>query len=417
MFAMAQDVINELRVITSPEQSLAARIAMIDSASESIVVSVYIFGEDLSSLYVLQKLKGAAQRGVNVRVIIDGLNNHIPGNIMGHLMETGVNFRIYNPVRFRFPLRRNLARMHDKVILTDNRHFLTGGRNIKDAYYGLDDRNFRDRDIYISGPLAGDVKIYLDSLWANPVLKEPKIRKNHRKCFQTAARQLRDAALEFDNMNAAPEKPLVEFMLTEDDNKFIADVHGGAGKIEKVTTEKVYATLAAAQYRIMIETPYLVVDDVFLDLLTELRSRDVNITIITNSLATTDVVIAHGAYLHTKRKLLQLGIHIYEYYSANEMFHSKTFLIDSSIVLAGSYNFDNLSRYTISESMVRVNDKAVAAFIEFLMAENMAHSMKINPETHRPEGSVLRHPESGFSRLFLLKITEWFIAPLLKRFL
>ena len=48
-------------------------------------------------------------------------------------------------------------RMHEKVVIVDGQRYITGGRNLAEAYYGMArKRNYVDRDVYVEGESAAD---------------------------------------------------------------------------------------------------------------------------------------------------------------------------------------------------------------------------------------------------------------------
>jgi len=76
-----------------------------------------------------------------------------------------IELRLFNPwrsrsmagrvVEFVRHMGRANQRMHNKVMIADNRAAILGGRNIGDEYFGYaEDSNFRDLDVLGVGPVA-----------------------------------------------------------------------------------------------------------------------------------------------------------------------------------------------------------------------------------------------------------------------
>jgi cardiolipin synthase C len=74
---------------------------------------------------------------------------------MHHLIAEGIQVRCYHPFDLQRPLRL-YHRRHDKLLIVDRQHLVTGGRNIDDAYFGVGDKTYIDMDIYLRGPVAED---------------------------------------------------------------------------------------------------------------------------------------------------------------------------------------------------------------------------------------------------------------------
>ncbi len=59
-------------------------------------------------------------------------------------------------------------RMHNKLIVADNRFAIVGGRNIGNEYFGLNPKqNFIDFDVLAVGPVAKKVSAAFDIYWNN----------------------------------------------------------------------------------------------------------------------------------------------------------------------------------------------------------------------------------------------------------
>src|SRR5574343_68358 len=130
--------------------ALLTRLQMIESATRSIELQVFIYDLDESGTLVLDALVRAARRGVKVRVLLDQLYGLTRPQLQAKLSVLHENFelKLYSPmfnqaktskaeffagVLFRF---RNInQRMHTKLLLVDDRMAVVGGRNIQDRYF------------------------------------------------------------------------------------------------------------------------------------------------------------------------------------------------------------------------------------------------------------------------------------------
>jgi putative cardiolipin synthase len=111
---------------------------------------------------------------------------------------------------------------------------------------------------------------------------------------------------------------------------------------------------------LVVVSPYLVPGEPGMKLLSELRARGVNVRILTNSLASTDMPIVHAGYRHYRVPLLQMGVELYEVRrhpgepesprgliksasSGAFALHAKVILFDRERAFVGSMNFDRRS--------------------------------------------------------------------------
>jgi cardiolipin synthase C len=130
------------------------------------------------------------------------------------------------------------------------------------------------------------------------------------------------------------------------------------GELGRLLWKRVAAAAETAKDELIIVTPYLVPGDSEMALLRRLRERGVRVKLITNSLASTDMPIAHAGYVHYRIPLLEMGCELYEVRpvpgapephglikSGSGQFglHAKVLVIDRERVFVGSMNFDQRS--------------------------------------------------------------------------
>ena len=96
------------------------------------------------------------------------------------------------------------------------------------------------------------------------------------------------------------------------------------------------------------------------------------VTVVTNSLAATDVLAVHGGYARHRRRLLRAGVELRELKrggqegasllgsGGNASLHTKAFCVDGELAFVGSFNFDPRSAHLNTEMGVFVRDAAVA---------------------------------------------------------
>jgi len=375
------------------------------AAAHTIDAQYYIWHPDKTGRILTERLVAAADRGVRVRVIIDDLQ------VVGRdrtvaMLDThpNIELRVFNPITLRSnPISEALTdfsrinrRMHNKVFIVDNALAVVGGRNVGDDYFGVNDRaNFRDLDLLAVGPVVQDVSAsfdtYWNSIWAVPIgsllSKQPtaaeseagmaKLRDWVRNLddfpydLDTDAEQLRArlAARRGDYIWGRAET------LYDPPDKVVAE---GARPI----SERLRESGAEARREILIEMAYFIPGAQGIANLHARRDEDIRIRVLTNSLASNDVIAAHAGYARYWVPLLENGVELYEMRadaakahnggygligSAGAALHTKAAVIDRRKVFIGSYNFDPRSHSLNTEIGLLVHSPELAAQVADFM--------------------------------------------------
>jgi len=334
-------------ILDRGQDALLARLNLMRSARSRIDLQTYIFDTDDSARLVLDELLAAARRGVQVRLLIDQLSAIPDLRILAALSGAHQNLqiRIYNPSFGKAKLnyldyagsvlccfRRFNQRMHTKLILVDDAVGITGGRNYQDDYYDWDAQyNFRDRDVLVAGPAAGEMGANFEAFW-NARRSVPVERLNDvgRKLLKEGVpampvaefkRPERVAAVSAEANDAEQVRErLVAPAMPVGAVKYVADLpqkhrrerpHGAAPAVPELK-----ALIDAARSEVLIQTPYLVMSDAAQDLFRDLHGRTLppQVIVSTNSLAATDNAVVYSMSFKYKRRYLRdFGFRIYEY--------------------------------------------------------------------------------------------------------
>lgn len=149
-------------------ESLKWRLALIDEARHSLDVQYYLWYADASGDIILKRCLDAANRGIRVRLIADGLILIGEGTTIAAIdTHPNIEVRIFNPfeqhrvnrsLKSYQTLERFNYRMHNKLIVADNHITILGGRNLGDEYFGFNQNyNFHDLDVVGLGPAARQI--------------------------------------------------------------------------------------------------------------------------------------------------------------------------------------------------------------------------------------------------------------------
>lgn len=163
---------NEVRLFKSGAELFGALIERIDAATREVALETYIFCHDGTGQSVSEALIRAAQRGVRVRVITDGVGT-ARLDLFNAWGAAGIEHRIYNPHIFG---RFGFSRTHRKLAVIDDLHAYCGGINV------VDDMENEgkplpfprwDFAVELAGPVVVDVREAIEMQWR-------RIRLGHR---------------------------------------------------------------------------------------------------------------------------------------------------------------------------------------------------------------------------------------------
>jgi len=150
------------------------------------------------------------------------------------------------------------------------------------------------------------------------------------------------------------------------------DVPGGGTRVAPRLAE----VLETAKKSIVIESPYLIPSKWLRALLKRKVREGVEVTVLTNSLRSSDGVLPHAGYLKYRRGLVRAGIDVREY-KGPDMLHAKSAVIDGRLVIIGSYNLDYRSQNWDSEIVCVADDEEVANTVLASMNQHLENAWTI----------------------------------------
>jgi putative cardiolipin synthase len=276
-------------------------------------------------------------------------------------------------------------RMHHKAWLVDRRIAIVGGRNIGDAYFGAAETNFRDLDFLLQGAAVQQTQDIFEAYWNCAAARRidtlhPSVPADRRDSL--GADRIGDDDRIFGNINA--RMSIDEFVSMSnsvhwtENARVISDpvckVFGNAP--ERWLINELLPILAGSQSNLQIVSPYFIPGRAGLSLLAGMVERGVDVSVLTNSLAATDVASVHGAYANYRAPLLKAGIKLFElqpfngernisvFGSKGASLHTKAFTVDGKMGFVGSFNFDPRSVSLNSEMGVLFEDEGLTAELD-----------------------------------------------------
>ncbi len=298
-----------------------AMIGAIERAREYVYFSTYIFDGGPLGQRFAAALSAAAQRGADVRVLIDGVGEWYSWNRASKLLRgTRVRFARFLPPRLLPPAFSINLRNHRKILLVDGLEAFTGGINVRDRY--LDDGELRivDSHFRLSGPVLAQIETVFLRDWQ----------------FAT-----RDAGIAARRVPQPTGAALC---------RAVAD--GPAAGLDRLTA-LLTGAIGSARRRVAIMTPYFVPPRELISPLLAAALAGVDVAVILPE--RNNLPYVHRAARHMLWELLERGVHIY--YQPPPFVHSKLFYIDDHYALIGSSNFDSRSLRLNFEMNVEVYDR------------------------------------------------------------
>lgn len=164
---------HRFELIFNGAERLDRLLALIGGSIRSVDMVMYIFEHDGAGKRVLDAMTAAARRGVSVRAVIDSFGSgDISDNIFTALREAGGTV-IFFSRRWRSSY---LVRNHQKLILIDGEHAMTGGFNIADPYLSEGGAHcWFDLGIVVRGPVVGRMVQWFEEIYDYTVNDDGKL--------------------------------------------------------------------------------------------------------------------------------------------------------------------------------------------------------------------------------------------------
>ncbi|MBT1155687.1 phospholipase D family protein [Aminobacter anthyllidis] len=394
-----------LALLSSNLHAFAIRAYTARHAQRSLDLQYYYWKDDLTGSLLAREILAAADRGVRVRLILDDINaKGYDPNYLALDSHPNIEVRLFNPSWARaFGLQRGLElvlravrttrRMHNKAWVADGRLAIVGGRNVGDAYFDAsEDANFRDMDLLLVGPVVGQTEAIFDRFWNSEAVLPirhvtgmargdlPALRTRLERTATTGLAEpyihrVAEESREWSSSGMGKLRWTSEATVASDP----PEKASGAGQ-DTWLMKAIRPILTSAKRELRIVSPYFIPGENGTRELTALARSGVEVTVLTNSLAATDVAAVHGAYVRYRKPLLENGIDIYElkpdedrtdmslFGSKGASLHTKAFIADGEAGFVGSFNFDPRSAALNTEMGVLFRQAELASEVEAVIS-------------------------------------------------
>ena len=370
-----------------------------DAARSVVHLETYIFEFAGTALLVAQALERAAQRGVRVRLLVDGVGTHrIPPEWQQRFDAAGVQWHIYAPLgRLGLLIPSRWRRLHRKLCVVDGTIGFCGGINIIDD---LDDVALGrltvprlDFSLRVAGPLVADMVETMEQLW----WRVQAVRNARQREFRAAWEALREADHKGD-FSRLLDKIELRTGLGWRSGRVNADAESEAGGSEPITEgplgvegaraalllrdnvshrhdiERAYLkAIGEARHEIVIANAYFIPGRKLRRALELAVRRGVRVRLL--SQGRYENFMQYHAARPVYQKLLAAGVEIHEY--APSALHAKVAVIDRRWATVGSTNLDPLSLLLAREANVMSTDRRFASLLHERLDALLTHQGQV----------------------------------------
>lgn len=387
-------------LIDSNEEALNWRLRLINLAQSEIILSTLDFRADNSGSDVIAALMDAAERDVQVRLIIDGFSAqlHLKNNSTFQALAANENIEVkfYNPIRLTRLWTANY-RCHDKYIIIDRSAYLIGGRNTSDLFLGNGGKTRQniDRDVvvYGNGSSEGSVSTllnYFSDIWSLDTNYEFRVNGEKKKVKDAASALCERWNRIMDAGQITPIDWERETILANG----VSVLSGDCTPWNKAPT--LMNTLAALMQKgetdTVLQTPYMICNRAMYDALREAFSQTEQVQIITNAPQSGANPWGCADYLNQRDNILATGASVCEWNGDHSM-HTKTIIIDDHTSIIGSFNWDMRSAYLDTEMMLLVDCPELNAALREEADEMIRQGKLVSADGTTAEGEEYIAPE------------------------
>ena len=459
--AWADPEAEKVMLLETGDDALLARIHLIRAARESIDIQTFIWVYDRSGSWVFRELLQAARRGVKVRILVD---QFVPPRISAEeyaalvTAHRNLELRLFRPlsgnaINSEWSITRDTftrfetmnTRMHNKVLLVDDRVAIAGGRNYQDAYFDRDpELTFRDRDVIVTGPACRSMAEAFEVFWHDRESFEASRMGDLRRALERGSARMPETMgapldpffasidQQANSANLIEARPHLRQFSTGP-IQFLSDTPEDLRQWRKPWKAQPFdpllESMLAAETEVLIETPYAIAGKRSSKLAKKLRRKEpaVRVRVSTNSLSSSDHIYVAALALKQRRlQVKELGFELYlakpvpgdirqivprydellqeatsltnpDWASDPDIIpldiegprfcvHGKSLVVDRKIAFVGSHNFDPRSFNLNTECGVLIEDPDFSSFLVGVLERSMHphNSWVVAPRDYPP---------------------------------
>ncbi len=353
---------HHLRLLEGGAALFPAMAQAMDRAQRLVHLETYIFEFANDALQVAEALERAAQRGVTVRLVLDGVGTpRLPPAWAERLTRAGVQWRIYRPLgALGLLIPSRWRRLHRKLCVVDGQVGFCGGINLiddrDDVALGRLEQPRLDFSLQVSGPLVADMLDTMEQFW----WRLQAVRAVRHREFRAAWEAAREALPHGEPWEwwQAPSQSLAD-----DDTPEVQALDTQAALLlrdnvaHRHDIEKAYLkAIGEARHEIVIANAYFIPGQRLRRALRLAVQRGVRVRLLLQGRY--ERFLQYHAARPVHHRLLLAGVEIHEY--APSALHAKVAVVDGRWATVGSTNLDPLSLLLAREANVVTTDAAFA---------------------------------------------------------
>ncbi len=349
-----------LTLLQGSQDLFPALVKAMEEAREEILFETYIFDFHGDSLTVAEALAQAAERGVQVRVVLDGVGTpQVPASWARRWREAGVDCRVYDPigaVGLWFPTR--WRRLHRKLCAVDRSVAFCGGINLIDDFYDPHQRPRLahprlDFAVQVRGPLVQAIHDTMAQLWWRMQLSR-----------QLRHSQVGEALETLREPEAAP--------LPDTRGRYRLVLRDNLRHRRSIQRSYLQA-IGRAKREILIANAFFLPGGKLRRALVRAAQRGVRVRLLLQGHY--EYLLPYRASRQVYGPLLAAGVEILEY--TPSYLHAKVAVVDSRWMTVGSSNLDPLSLLLAREANIVAQAPAVAADLRRALLQAMKEGGRV----------------------------------------
>lgn len=406
--AMPERKGNQVDLLVNGLELFPLALDAIAKARQEIRIETYIFANDAVGKAFCKAMCEAAQRGVQVRLVIDGfggqegVRHHVPV-----LQRSGVQVRVFRPEGFALKLTQSrLRRMHRKIIAVDREVAFVGGINLIDDFNHADEQaelqkaSVRDKRLRVL-PLPSEGR----PLRMNDALKHGSLGPRYDFAVRVQGPLLQDIwhSTEWLWWQVGPKGKVTDTFTSDwwkkraarlakvlEDEKALGPIpEAGHAKAQFLVRDNFrfrrrieHAYIQAfsrAHTSVVLANAYFLPSNRLRKAILAARARGVVVKVLLQGLV--EYRFQHYATQHLYGELIEHGVEVYEYLPS--FLHAKVAVVDSYWATVGSSNLDPLSTLFAREANVVVHNRDFAKNLKAELLRAIEHdSKRVHLDTH-----------------------------------
>jgi len=358
---------NRVELLVDGDEAFPAMLDAIDHAERSVTLASYIFDHDRAGEQFCAALGRARDRGVEVRVVVDGLGNMYSWPPITRVLDrAGIPVARFLPTLLPWRMRYMNLRNHRKIMVVDGSIGFTGGMNLREGnLLALQPRHpIRDIHARIEGPVVAHLQQAFSEDW-----------------YFATGQQLSGERY---------------FPVLEPAGDVVArGIPDGPDEDFEVLRMTLIGALAAARERVRVLTPYFVPDAALITALNVAAMRGVRVDILMP--ARVNLALVQWAAMATVGQVLERGCRVW--LTPPPFDHGKLMVVDGLWTLLGSANWDMRTLRLNFEFNLECYDRPLARAAEAVVDQRIAASRELTLEQVDGRSLPVRLRD-GVARLF-----------------